>query len=70
MNPPCPGLDQLVTPDRLAAKEGHPRHRAFDVLERVRLSRLGDHEFGDVRLLATDARLIAPSLTTVPIGRS
>ena len=47
--PACPGLDELVMPDRLAAEESHPRHRAFYVLERVGLSATCDHEFGDGR---------------------
>jgi hypothetical protein len=46
--PARPGLDELVMPDRLAAKESYPCHRAFYVPERVRLPRLGDHEFGEV----------------------
>ena len=47
--PARPGLDQLVVADRLAAEERHPRHRTFDVLERVGLRRLCDHRFGHVR---------------------
>ena len=31
------GRDEFVTSHRLAAKEGHPRHRAFDILKRVGL---------------------------------
>src|SRR6202161_3678279 len=47
MNPAGSPLDELVMPNRLAADERDPRHGPDHILERIRLGRLGDHQFRD-----------------------